>query len=295
MLSKRTIPIGICFFFFYTILYLLFVSVSVSGARQYGPSQNSQFMRSPNGQYTASAAPYSGQPNNVHYRVASSDGSNRVYFDTFAQYKTPNDVKVGMFSSDSRYFAAAYHYGHNGGYTWIGIWDINNQSLIRSVKKSGWIRDISWVFSESRSSERPQTRYTGPVGSVGGVSRSQKSCEGEGTPCEVHPVECGGRGNNWMVEGTIQCVNGKSQCTAIPGKDYCNRCGGECGGCYGNSCSQSYLCAPGLLCLNYRPSINATPRWECRQIGQGCTKLQNLCWTKEEVGKAQLGCVEGYR
>lgn len=148
-----------------------------------------------------------------------------------------------------------------------------------------------WV-NVTRDSPGP---VLGPIEPKLGVSRPPKSCEGEGKPCKVHPSECGGRGSDWMVNGTIQCINGKPQCKAVPGKDYCNRCGGDCGACWGESCSKSHLCTPGNLCINYRPSLNATPRWQCRPIGRGCTKINNLCWTKEEVGKAQLGCKEGYR
>jgi hypothetical protein len=136
---------------FQVVLCAFLLSVSISEAREYGPAQHNRSIRSPDGQYIANAATYSGQPSNVHYRVVSSDGSNRVYFDTHAQYKTPNDVKAGSFSSDSRHFAAAYHYGHKGDYTWVGVWELPSGRLVHSETASGFLRDVSWVFSKLRS------------------------------------------------------------------------------------------------------------------------------------------------
>lgn len=147
------------------VLVMVFLA-STSLAREYGPSPELRFLTSPNGQYNASAAPYTGQPTNVHYRIASSDGSNRVYFDTHAQYKTPNDVKAGIFSPDSRLFAAAYHYGHQGNYTWIGIWDVHSGSLVRSETRQGWVRDISRVFNRAVPAPAPNPPRAGPPGTL---------------------------------------------------------------------------------------------------------------------------------
>ena len=94
--------------------------------------------------------------------------------------------------------------------------------------------------------------------------------------------------------GTIQCVRGRSTCVAVAGKDYCNQCGCDCGGCFGHCCSTASGCSPGQLCVNYRLSLNAVQRWQCRSLGSGCTEIPNLCWTKGEVGIAQLGCIEGF-
>lgn len=119
------------------------------------------------------------------------------------------------------------------------------------------------------------------------------TCEGQGSACKVHPAECRGRGTDWIVSGTIQCVSGKPKCVAVAGKDYCNWCGKDCGGCLYDSCSKQNLCSPGQQCVNYRHTLYAQPRWQCQTIGFGCTKIPNLCWTKDEVGIAQLGCKEG--
>lgn len=115
---------------------------------------------------------------------------------------------------------------------------------------------------------------------------SQK-CENEGTPCQVHPSECDGRGEDWMVSGTIQCdKSGKSQCKPELGVNYCTQCGGVCGGCVGNSCSIEHLCSPRTECKSYGS------RMECRPIGEACTQIKNFCWTKDEVGIPELGCIE---
>ena len=65
-----------------------------------------------------------------------------------AQYKTPNDVKAGTFSANSKEFAAAYHYGHDGGYTWIGIWSVENGEMIREERRPGWTTDICSVLEK---------------------------------------------------------------------------------------------------------------------------------------------------
>jgi len=47
-------------------------------------------------------------------------------FTSFAQYSTPNNAKDWGFNADKTKFAVAYHYGHNGGYTWRGVWSTAN-------------------------------------------------------------------------------------------------------------------------------------------------------------------------
>jgi hypothetical protein len=140
-----------------------------------------------------------------------------------------------------------------------------------------------------------------PVAGVSKSSPASEDCPGKGDPCQVHPRECIGRGADWVVSGTIQCKNGIPKCEATAGKDYCNRCGGDCGRCWGESCSSAHLCIPGSICQFYKVSLNAPGSYQCRNIGKtcsglgciGCTPIHNLCWTKQEVGKPQVGCVEG--
>lgn len=117
-------------------------------------------------------------------------------------------------------------------------------------------------------------------------------CVGEGSSCTGHPPECAVRGSSWTVPGTVQCVAGAPFCIPTARRDYCNQCGGECGGCFGESCSATgaFPCAPGLVCTNHRECTDCEQRWECRPVGEGCIRIQNLCWTKAEVGIPQLGC-----
>lgn len=97
---------------------------------------------SPNKLYEATRV---GSGNDIHYQLIERE-TNRKLLVTHAEYTTPNDVKAGVFSQDSTRFAAAYHYGHAGGYTWIGVWDIQTGALIRVEKRPGWTVDIFAIF-----------------------------------------------------------------------------------------------------------------------------------------------------
>lgn len=96
------------------------------------------YLRSPDGRYQAISL---GDGADIHYQVIEIS-TRRVLLTTRAQYKTPNDVKTGTFSADSQEFAAAYHYGHEGRYTWIGVWSVSSGQMIREEKWSGWRTDI---------------------------------------------------------------------------------------------------------------------------------------------------------
>ncbi|MBU1626122.1 hypothetical protein KKB18_02030 [bacterium] len=103
------------------------------------PSLHCQLLlRSPDGKYQAISV---GDGKNIHYQI-KDERDQRIVFTTRAQYDTPNDVKAGTFSSDSKEFAAAYHYGHDGGYTWIGVWNVTDSTLVRTEKRSGWTTNI---------------------------------------------------------------------------------------------------------------------------------------------------------
>lgn len=88
-----------------------------------------------------------GSGDDVHYQVKEVD-TERVVLTTTAQYRTPNDVKAGLFSLDSKEFAAGYHYGHEGKYTWLGIWNLETGQRVRTERKSGWTRDLASVFKK---------------------------------------------------------------------------------------------------------------------------------------------------
>lgn len=101
-------------------------------------------LRSPDGKYEAVPV---GSGKDRHYQVQDME-TKRVVFTTSAQYPTPNDVKAGMFSPDAKEFAAAYHYGHEGSYTWIGVWSLANGQRVRTERKQGWTRDLASVFKK---------------------------------------------------------------------------------------------------------------------------------------------------
>jgi hypothetical protein len=120
------------------------------------------------------------------------------------------------------------------------------------------------------------------------------TCPGEGNPCKTHPQECSGRGPEWLIQGKFVCQGGKPVCQAKPYTDYCiYGDGAGCGDAWGSSCNpNASTCVPGTICRLLDP-INNPGYYGCAAIGVGCTPVQGLCWTKDEVGKPQLGCVEG--
>jgi len=83
----------------------------------------------------------------VHYQIIRNQ-DNSIVFKTNAQYDTPNDVKAATFSSDSKKFAAAYHYSHDGNYTWIGVWDVLSGKLIKTIRRDGWKTSICFAVKE---------------------------------------------------------------------------------------------------------------------------------------------------
>jgi len=100
--------------------------------------------RSPDGRYEAVKV---GTGADIHYQLKEID-TDRIVLTTHAQYNKPNEVKAGTFSQDSKKFAAAYHYGNIEGYawTWIGIWDIETGSLLRTEPLAGWATNIDLIF-----------------------------------------------------------------------------------------------------------------------------------------------------
>lgn len=110
------------------------------------PCYGQQTFRSLDGRYEAILT---GSGSHQHYKVIETKTGKQVML-THSQYpKTPNDVKAAVFSPDSKQIAAAYHYGHKGGYTWIGIWDINSGMLLDSKELPGYTTDVSSVFKKN--------------------------------------------------------------------------------------------------------------------------------------------------
>lgn len=124
------------------------------------PLDCGRFPVSPDGRYRAKEVSV---PFYLHYQVIEIS-TGRVVLTTHAQY-SGNDVKAGGFSADSKKFAAAYHYGHAGGYTWIGVWSTETGNYLYSKTKSGWTKSLCGVFYElptptATSTNTPQPTVT---------------------------------------------------------------------------------------------------------------------------------------
>lgn len=124
---------------FLPLVAALFFTASLTACGQDG-----SFPKSANGRYEARATEAGGD---VHYQVIEVK-TGRVVLTTHAEYDTPNDVKAGGFSTDSKKFAAAYHYGHEGSYTWIGVWSTETGELLSTKRKGGWTTSLAGVFNE---------------------------------------------------------------------------------------------------------------------------------------------------
>ena len=109
------------------------------------PQGQPSWPRSPDGKYEAIKVAFEKGAEN--YRVMEL-ATGRIAITTQPERKWPNDVKAGLFGPDSKRIAAAYHYGENGGYTWVGIWDIETGTLVETKKQSGWVRNLHWVFEK---------------------------------------------------------------------------------------------------------------------------------------------------
>jgi hypothetical protein len=97
-----------------------------------------QPIRSPDGKMEAKPV-QEPTPKDSHYQVREIS-TDKVIFTTYSQYPTPNDVKAGLFSPDSKQFAAAYHYAQAGNYTWIGVWSVDSSR--------------GWRISKDKSSKK---------------------------------------------------------------------------------------------------------------------------------------------
>lgn len=115
-------------------LSLMFLIVACSNA--------GGFPDSPDGRYKAIML-----DDGSGYQVVETK-TDSVVLTTTAQYSTYNDVKTGGFSPDSKKFAAVYHYGHEGSYSWIGVWSTETGELLYTKRKSGYTTSLSGVFKE---------------------------------------------------------------------------------------------------------------------------------------------------
>jgi hypothetical protein len=81
----------------------------------------------------------------VHCQVFETS-TNRLILTTSAKYSSDNDVKNCNFGAGNSKFAAAYHYGDNGDYTWIGVWSLPQGDFLYPWEKPGHTDDLSGVF-----------------------------------------------------------------------------------------------------------------------------------------------------
>lgn len=108
------------------------------------PAVSPSVIRSPDGRYEARNVVMG---KSLHYQIMET-ATGRKNLITKAQFNTPNNARVGLFSTDSTEFAVAYHYGHNGNYTWIGIWNVSTGLFRGALSESGFLTKISpSVFS----------------------------------------------------------------------------------------------------------------------------------------------------
>lgn len=130
--------------------YIFFLVILAIGISLYTSSSFAKpdLLESPDGRYKAVRISSSG---GVHYQVQETS-TGRIVLTTHAQYKEANDVKAGLFGPNSQTFAAAYHYGHKGSYTWIGVWTIGTRFLSRREEKPGFLKDLSGIFRSPPSS-----------------------------------------------------------------------------------------------------------------------------------------------
>ena len=77
---------------------------------------------SPNGRFRAVST-------GINYQVVTQPGG-AVVLTTIDEFGQTNQVQFAAFSPDSSLFGAAYHYGHDGSYTWIGYWSTANGALV---------------------------------------------------------------------------------------------------------------------------------------------------------------------
>ncbi len=83
-----------------------------------------------------------GVPAPVTKFVVTEIKTKRLILITHAKYETPNDAKACLYSHDSKKFAAYYHYGKNEehGYTWAGVWSLENGEFLYAREYPGWIQ-----------------------------------------------------------------------------------------------------------------------------------------------------------
>ena len=122
--------------------HLVATVITVAGIVACG-SVEGQTILSPDERYRAEVV----RSNGTHYQIIEV-ALGRVVLTTAGQYASPNDVKSGGFGTSPTgepRFAAGYHYGHAGNYTWIGVWSMDGR-LVHSTTRPEWTKQIGDVF-----------------------------------------------------------------------------------------------------------------------------------------------------
>ncbi len=126
--------------------------------------------------------------------------------------------------------------------------------------------------------------------------QTDESFPQDGQNCgELTPGECPNP-PGFTVPGHYACHAGSLQCVARAcdptnsddTECYCTQCGGRCGECYGNSCSQSHLCSPNLSCQGTTGCSNYDGSCQC--VDLFCPYETNVCWRPEQLGPFPGAC-----
>jgi len=113
------------------LFFFLIISLSITLAGCY--ERYTPELISPNKRYEAKLKTIRNNKDK-HYEIVDLE-TNQVIFMTHSEYpESINNVKAGGFSCDSEKFAAIYHYSHDGGYSWIGVWDVKAAKFLSSTK-----------------------------------------------------------------------------------------------------------------------------------------------------------------
>lgn len=124
---------------FFALAILLLVSLAC-GNTITPPSSG----KSPDGRFQAQ---YTSTDNKSTVYEVTEIETGKLILTTYSEYPdTSNDVKAAIFSTDSKKFAVAYHYSHQGNYTWVGIWSTETGEFLYSKQLEGFVTNLDNVF-----------------------------------------------------------------------------------------------------------------------------------------------------
>lgn len=130
-------------FWIYSVIAISVAFLGLAGGLVWaGDDGSREPVISPNGKFRAE--PIGNFPQ-IDYQVIDIS-TGEVLFRTESLENGVNDIKFGCFSSDSKKFAAVYFYGHEGTFSWAGIWDLKTGEKIQERRAKGYKWDTSWIF-----------------------------------------------------------------------------------------------------------------------------------------------------